>query len=316
MLNKTAMGGGMFALLIISVIAVCIFYQLYQARSANVISFWQIEHVSQNKKIDHSYWQAVLSAYVTNEQQPNAKLAISAKRSTHFNYAAVTVEHKAVLKKYLQKMQQLDPRDYPKNEQLAYWVNLYNALTVQLVLTHYPVASIRTIASTDLGLLGEFIGPWDSVIATVAGIKLTLNQIEHGILRAIWQDPRIHYVLNCASKGCPDITRQAFASGQTNQQLDLAASRFINQDKAVRFSGDKLYLSKIYYWFEQDFGGNKTQVLSHLASHSKGELSHRLARFSGDIIYQYNWLLNQPIKKSKAILTKTHTQKVITNYAY
>lgn len=303
MINKTIIGGVMLALLLASILIVYTFYQLYQARSANAIPFWQVEHASNKEKINHDLWQAVLSAYVSSDQP------IIEKKSSHFNYAAVTTEHKVSLAKYLQQMQQIDPRDYSKKEQLAYWVNFYNALTVQLVLTHYPITSIRSIASIDLGLLGEFIGPWDSVVATVAGKTLTLNQIEHGILRAIWQDPRIHYVLNCASKGCPDIAVQAFASEQTNQQLDLAASRFINQEKAVKYSGDKLYLSKIYYWFEQDFGGNKTQVLAHLASYIKGDLSHRLALFSGDIIYQYNWQLNQPDEMSKTLLTHENVMK-------
>jgi len=313
MLNKPAICLLMLSIMIISSLAAYIIYQLYQARSANVIEFWEVENRQQISKISHTPWQQLLSTYVSSDQNEALveKMASSTikQASTHFNYAQVTPEHKSLLALYLHQMQQLDPRDYPKEEQLAYWVNLYNALTVQLVLAHYPVNSIRDIASSNLALLGQFIGPWDNNIATVAGKTLTLNQIEHGILRAIWQDPRIHYVLNCASQGCPDLTVQAFASEQADEQLNLAASRFINQNKAVSFSGEKLYLSKIYYWFEQDFGGNKTQVLSHLANHSKGELSHRLSRFSGEIIYQYNWQLNQPKAINKPMLTMKNATK-------
>jgi hypothetical protein len=291
-------------LLVTSVIALNV-YELYQARTAKAIPFWQKNNANNLQKIDHSRWQIVLAAYVSNSDSPLLLKEGNNTAPSVFNYAAVTLEHKLVLANYLSEMQKIDPRDHPKTEQLAYWVNLYNALTVQLILTHYPVDSIRSIASKDLGQLGKFIGPWDSVVATITGQPLTLNQIEHGILRAIWQDPRIHYVLNCASKGCPDLTKSAFSSEQSEQQLNLAAKRFINQKKAVHFINDKLYLSSIYQWFQQDFGDNESALLAHLAMYSNDNLAHRLLHFSGDIIYQYNWQLNQPMPV-KLTMKNTH----------
>lgn len=108
----------------------------------------------------------------------------------------MSLASKQQLKRYIQQMASLDPRDYKKQEQFAYWVNLYNALTVQLVLDNYPTSSIKKLGK------GFFsFGPWDDDIIRVAGKKLTLNDIEHRILRPIWRDKRIHYVVNCASLG-------------------------------------------------------------------------------------------------------------------
>lgn len=128
-----------------------------------------------------------------------------------FRYAEVTKEDKTLLNDYLDQLSKLDPREFNRQEQYAYWVNLYNALTVKLILDNYPVASI-----TKLGGLFSF-GPWDEKVFTVAGQTLTLNDIEHRILRPIWKDPRTHYAVNCASLGCPNLQSQAFTAQNTEQ---------------------------------------------------------------------------------------------------
>src|SRR5690606_30049321 len=113
------------------------------------------------------------------------------------------------LDNYIFSLEKWDPRTLNLNEQHAYWINLYNSLTVQVVLDHYPVKSIREIKS------GIFTpGPWDLPVTKIAGRSLTLNNIEHDILRANWHEPRVHYALNCASLGCPNLAAQPYSGKQ------------------------------------------------------------------------------------------------------
>ena len=112
-----------------------------------------------------------------------------------------------------------------RDEQCAYWINLYNALTLEVVLDHYPVDSIRDIDISP-GLFSQ--GPWGKKLITVEGEQVSLNDIEHRILRPIWRDPRIHYAINCASLGCPNLQPRPFTGRTLDHALDLAAMRFVD----------------------------------------------------------------------------------------
>jgi len=253
-------------------------YKLYQAVTPNAIEYWQVSNESSKFTISHDLWQEILRSYLILNKEKNSHL---------FNYKAVTSQDKNKLSTYLTKLQAIDPRAYNKNEQLAYWINLYNALTVQLIVDHYPIKSIR-------GIGNGYTGPWNIPLAKIAKKSVTLNQIEHGILRPLWQDSRIHYAINCASIGCPDLSTRPFTSLNINQQLDAMAYRFINQDKAVNFLGSTLVLSSIYDWFSDDFGHSHSDIIRHLSQYAKPELKNKLDNFSGDIKFSYNWKLNSP----------------------
>lgn len=266
-------------------------YGLYQARTATVISFWLASNEDNYKAIRHDDWQSVLDKYLVISQSKTGALV------THFNYEGVTPSDTDKLAKYLTTLQQIDPRDYSKAEQFVYWVNLYNALTVSLILTHYPVTSIREIGYPALGQLNTIIGPWDFPLASIANQSLSLNQIEHGILRAIWRDPNVHYVINCASLGCPDLLPHAFTRHNIKEKMIFAAKNFINQPKAVKFIGEKVTLSSIYNWFSDDFGENQRELLAHLRSYAQPKLRHQLHELllrdeKTTINYQYDWQLN------------------------
>ena len=166
--------------------------------------------------IDHQAWQQLLDQYL-----------ISKGDYTLFKYSSVSEKDKLVLTKYLEKLAKTDPLSFNKAQQYAYWVNLYNAITVKLILDDYPVKSI-----TKLGGLFSF-GPWGDDVITINGKTLTLNDIEHRILRPIWQDPRTHYAVNCASLGCPNLQHKAFTADNTETLLEQAAKSFINSDKGV-----------------------------------------------------------------------------------
>ena len=122
---------------------------------------------------------------------------------------------------------------------------------------------------------------------------MTLNDIEHRILRPIWQDKRLHYVLNCASIGCPNLSTQAYTKENTPLQLSEAERTFLAHPRAVAFNAQgKLILSSIFDWYLEDFGGTETALLSYLAQ-EHGELSNQLRNYSSAIRYHYDWSLNR-----------------------
>ena len=170
--------------------------------------------------IDHSAWTALLQEYVT-EDAGGVNLV---------DYARLKSERGDELKAYLTDMQAIPIEDYSLDEQFAFWVNLYNAATVNVMIDNWPLDSIR-----DIGLLGA--GPWDDEVATVSGRKLTLNNIEHDILRPEWGDVRVHYAVNCASTGCPNLATVAYTAEALNPMLEAAATAFINHPRG--FGGEK-----------------------------------------------------------------------------
>ena len=251
--------------------------QLQAAPSAELWSLWKKADNNSQQIISHQPWHTFVNKYVRQPEDADMYM---------MDYAAVSAADKKELSDYLKQLQGTDPRQYNRNEQFAYWINLYNALTVNLILDKYPVKSIRKIGSW-LGF-----GPWDNTITEVAGQALTLNDIEHRILRPIWQDPRIHYAVNCASIGCPDLLPTAWTGAQVEALLEQAAQRYISQSKGVELQDNTLKLSSIYEWYSSDFG-NQQQLLNHLAKYAPAEKKVQLQKFQGDIDYRYDWNLNQ-----------------------
>lgn len=235
---------------------------------------------SSTLQIDNADWAKILDKYV----------AFDPSGINRFNYAAMTVSDHAQLKKYISNLEKIDPLELNAPEQQAYWINFYNALTVNVVLDHYPIHSIRDIKS------GIFTpGPWDRILATVNNHPLTLNNIEHDILRAIWHDPRFHYAVNCASLGCPNLAHVPYSGARLHEQLDEASRDFINHPRAVSVRGKRVTLSKIYTWYSDDFGdGSAPMILDHVAQYADVELKSKLAEDSDIDGYQYDWRLNAP----------------------
>lgn len=242
----------------------------YAAPKADLWPYWDQSNEANEQAIDHSEWQRVLN-----------KNLVQQGSNTLFDYAHMSRSDRQALLHYVNTLTKLDPRQFNKSEQFAYWVNLYNAATVQLILDNYPTASI-----TKLGGLFSF-GPWDQNIITINDQELSLNDIEHRILRPIWQDKRIHYAVNCASLGCPNLSTKAFTANNTQTLLKQAELDFINSSKGVNIDGEQLELSSIYDWYAVDFGG-KQGVLEYL-SRFKPEIQQTNKKPS----YQYNWALNQ-----------------------
>ena len=252
------------------------------APGSELLSAWQASVETNAESIDHSAWQGILDTYLTSH--PSG--------INRFDYAALktNAEDAAKLAGYLTSLQELDPRHYSRQEQQAYWINFYNALTVRVVADAYPVDSIRDIYQGWLPL-----GPWDDVHAEVAGMPLTLNNIEHGILRPIWRDPRIHYAVNCASHGCPNLSPTVYTAANTEALLEAGARAYINHPRGASFVDDDfLLISSIYEWYVEDFGGTEKTVIDHLMQYAEEEIAARLKTFSGSIDYEYDWNLNTP----------------------
>jgi hypothetical protein len=242
---------------------------------------WQTYDANSRVTINHSAWSHFLSRYLVTDHPSGIN---------RVRYASVTPDDKKALQNYLDRMQATPVSTLNRLEQKAYWINLYNALTVKVVLDHYPVKSIRDI---DISPGWFSVGPWDAKLLTIEVEPLSLNDIEHRILRPIWQDNRVHYAVNCASLGCPNLQGQPFTTENLEELLDQAARDYINHPRGMKIEGDTAILSSIYDWFQVDFGGHEEGVRQHLLKYAGpervGYLQAGKVRFS----YGYDWNLNE-----------------------
>ncbi len=234
------------------------------------------------KTIDHSRWDSLLAAYVKTDKSGLNRV----------NYSAFKQMGWTSLKTYLSELQSVDVPKLNRDEQYALWANLYNAKTVDIILSHYPVKSIRDIDISP-GLFAN--GPWKKKVLKVNGIDLSLDDIEHKIMRGLFKEPRTHYAVNCASVGCPNIGTEAFVGSRLSDQLDAAARAYINNPRGVRFNGKRVIASKIYKWFDEDFGNSEQGVLAHLRKYAQGDLAQKLKGVTDIWDYEYDWTLNDAL---------------------
>jgi hypothetical protein len=179
-------------------------------RSELASKHWLANDPASAERVDHAAWDRFLADYlVPGDDGVN-----------RFAYARAKASGRALLDSYIASLEAVRVSRLERGEQRAYWINLYNAVTTRIVLDHYPVKSIRDI-SLGPGLFS--FGPWDAKVVAVEGERLSLNDIEHGILRPIWHDPRLHYALNCASISCPSLPTTAFTAANTERLLDAGA---------------------------------------------------------------------------------------------
>ncbi len=200
----------------------------------------------------------------------------------------------AALEAWIAAAAQLRPSAMPRNEAFAFWANLYNALTLKVVLERFPVSSIKDIRSSGVPLDPKgYFGPWRTRLVTVEGRRLSLDDIEHETMRPTFRDPRVHYAVNCASIGCPNLRPRAWRAATLEAELDEAAAAFVNHPRGVTVLADgRLRVSSIYTWFRDDFGGTEQGVVAHLRQHAAPALATRLSgqvRIAED---RYDWTLN------------------------
>lgn len=240
---------------------------------------WLAHQQGSSLSVDHSVWDDFLSRYLRRGVDGIMRV----------RYAQVSPDDRKSLKGYIDALAAAPVGKLDRPEQLAFWINLYNALTVSTVLGHYPVASIRDIDISP-GLFED--GPWGKKLIAVEGEPLSLDDIEHRILRPIWRDPRLHYALNCAAIGCPDLQPVAFAARILESQLDAAARAYVNHPRGADVEGGELIISSIYVWYAADFGGDDVSIIAHLRRYADAALDRALAGRSKVDNHSYDWALN------------------------
>ncbi len=247
------------------------------APAAKLWERWSAHDATSAATVDHTPWDAFLARYVRRDENGINRLA----------YAAVSDADLAALSDYIASLEAVSVSELNRAQQLAYWINLYNAATVKVVLDHYPVTSIRDIKS------GFFsAGPWGKELVRVESEALTLDDIEHRILRPIWRDPRIHYAVNCAAIGCPNLQARAFTADAAGRMLETAARDFVNHERGATFETNKLVVSSIYAWFKEDFGDTDRGVIEHLKRYATGALAEKLSGATRIDDDRYDWRLN------------------------
>ncbi|MCP4151897.1 MAG: DUF547 domain-containing protein, partial [bacterium] len=187
-------------------------------------------------KVLHNEWDLLLQKHVKDGTVNYKGFAADSKR---FNG-------------YLDSLYKADISDFSRREKLAFWINAYNAYTIKLILDNYPLKSIRDLSR-----------PWKQKICRVTGKTVSLDHIEHKILRKELKEPRIHFAIVCASIGCPDLQPFAFRGEPLFKQLQLVAKQFFSTPKhfTLKVNGKKaiISISKIFKWFGDDFGDNKKE---------------------------------------------------------
>ncbi|MBO6518627.1 MAG: DUF547 domain-containing protein [Rhodospirillales bacterium] len=245
-------------------------------------SVWAQNDPGSTATIDHAAWDAFLKKYVQDD--PNDPLDLN-----RVDYAGVTDSDRQTLATYIGTLAATTVTSLNRGEQQAYWINLYNALTVQVILDHMPVETIQDIDISP-GLFSS--GPWGKKLVTIEGEPVSLDDIEHRILRPIWNDPRIHYAVNCASVGCPDLIARGYTATDMDATLTTNAIAYVNSPRGVTINDGEITVSKIYDWFDEDFGGSEKGVIAHLLEYATGERKAALEKADGIDDYAYDWSLN------------------------
>lgn len=224
----------------------------------------------------HAEWTRLLEAYIQE----------SADGVNRFDYAGLkaNTDDSATLDAYVASFETLDFDALSEDEQFAAWANLYNALTVQHIVGRYPVKSIRS---------GYIVGPWKRVKVLADGQEVSLDDIEHNILRENWDEPRVHYAVNCASYGCPNLLPKAWTGETLDEDLNAAARDYVNHARGVTIrSNGTLQVSQIYKWFREDFGGSNEGVIEHLLEHADEDLAAQIRANPRITKHEYDWSLN------------------------
>jgi hypothetical protein len=226
---------------------------------------------SAGSSVDHSLYGDLLKKYVGKNGQ--------------VDYAGFKSDE-ATLDQYLDLLHRVDIKSFSDNEQFAFYTNVYNAWTIKLILTKYPdISSIKS-----LGIFNT--GPWKKKVVRLKDQTVSLDHIEHDILRPRFKDPRVHFAINCAAKSCPPLRSEPYTGDRLDQQLDDSTRAFVNNPNSYRLEGQDLYVSQIFKWFSEDFNED---VLSFYRQYATGELKKNLNAHSAKIrvkYLEYDWSLN------------------------
>lgn len=227
-------------------------------------------------RFDHSTFDELLGEHVAPERSLVDYRGLQADRQK--------------LDAYLDQLAGANLGELSESSQLALLINAYNACTLKLIVEHYPeIDSIRDISS-----------PWDKKRCRIGGHKLSLDDIEHGLIRPIYRDPRIHFAVNCASNGCPPLDDEAYRGPVLDKQLDAAARRTIRSPNYAAIESGTLYLTSILNWYGSDFTRKDYQprassVARFVARYADERIKKFVQEHDGDPpvgFFDYDWKLN------------------------
>ncbi len=229
----------------------------------------------------HAPWDGILGKYLS--EHPDGV--------NRFDYAALrnASADRAVLEDYIVTLELAAPSQMGEDEAFAYWANLYNAVTVRLIVQEAPDNSIREIRPRLWS-----IGPWGVDRVTVEGEDLSLDDIEHDIMRPGFEAAMVHYAVNCASIGCPNLKPTAWRAEGLEADLEAAARAYVNSPRGVAVTEDGLVVSRIYRWFREDFGDSEHGVVEHLLRFAEPELAAAIEANPNIAGHAYDWALNRP----------------------
>ncbi|MCB0686777.1 MAG: DUF547 domain-containing protein [Saprospiraceae bacterium] len=230
--------------------------------------------VSDSKPVSHVLWSELLQDHVSKDGWVDYK-----------GFQKDSLK----LKEYLNLLSSGHPNDknWSRDEQLAYWINAYNAYTVKLITDHYPVQSIKDIKN---GI--PFVNTvWDIKFINIEGHTYDLNNIEHGIIRPYFNEPRIHFAINCASVSCPRLLNEAYTADQLEEQLTNAARSFLADP--LRNQVEKHRVSSIFSWFRGDFKKKSGSLVKFI-----NQYAPEVVQEDTDLAFlDYNWQLNEEKNK-------------------
>lgn len=226
-----------------------------------------------NPPLDHAAYDRLLKKHVNGQGL--------------VNYKSFKADEK-LLDQYLDQVSKNAPAaSWSKNEQMAYWINAYNAYTIRLILNHYPVKSIKDIGSK---IKIPFVTtPWAAKFFSIGGEKMSLDNIEHGILRKKYDDARIHFALVCAAMSCPKLRNEAYTADKLDAQLNDQGRDFLNNPAKNKIGKDGAQLSKYFDWYKGDWKDNGQSVVAWVNRYATTKISE-----STPISFlDYNWSLNE-----------------------
>ena len=197
-------------------------------------------------------------------------------------YDNVSEADERELEAYIHTLSQTNISNFSDAEKQAYWYNLYNAQTVDLILDNLPIESIREIRK-----------PWDQKLLTVNGRQMSLNDIEHQTLRKEFDEPRVHFAVNCASIGCPNLKMTAWEADTLEADLTQAAKDYVSSARGITIDENgNVDASEIFKWYKGDFGKKDKELLTYLSQFAEGTKKSTLQSASKVDDWDYDWSLN------------------------